>query len=192
MKGQERTKLSPPAPRRPWYITTQLRASCGSGSSVHSRNVHASQVRNGLGGGGRWIRTLGPRARRRLAGTYPQPSLSGAAALAATILPRLLAEAGGINRARRNLSLPRPAASSRASSAGAPAKGKRHVGAMALSDFTFRSVAVEETTLFYWLNRYARGRVPARAGGVRRLPQDYEKGQLTSNVLDLIVNFTRN
>jgi hypothetical protein len=26
----------------------------------------------------------------------------------------------------------------------------------------------------------------------RRLPQDYEKGQLTSNVLDLIVNFTRN
>jgi len=27
---------------------------------VHSRNVHASQVRNGLGGGGRWIRTLGP------------------------------------------------------------------------------------------------------------------------------------
>jgi hypothetical protein len=75
---------------------------------------------------------------------------------------------------------------------------------MALSDFTFRSVAVEETTLrsysvaveettlLYRLNRYARGRVPARAGGVRRLPQDYEKGQLTSNVLDLIVNFTRN
>jgi hypothetical protein len=26
---------------------------------VHSRNVHASQVRNGLGGGGRWIRTIG-------------------------------------------------------------------------------------------------------------------------------------
>jgi hypothetical protein len=63
---------------------------------------------------------------------------------------------------------------------------------MALSDFTFRSVAVEETTLLYRLNRYARGRFPARAGGVRRLPQDYEKGQLTSNVLDLIVNFTRN
>jgi hypothetical protein len=33
---------------------------------------------------------------------------------------------------------------------------------MALSDFTFRSVAVEETTLLYRLNRYARGRVPAR------------------------------
>ncbi len=61
-------------------------------------------------------------------------------------------------------------------------KRKAHVGAMALSDFTFRSVAVEETTLLYRLNRYARGRVPARAGGVRRLPQDYEKGQLTSNV----------
>jgi hypothetical protein len=82
----------------------------------------------------------------------------------------------GLGDVRRNLSLPRPAASSRASSAGAPAKGKRHVGAMALSDFTFRSVAVEETTLLYRLNRYARGRVPARAGGVRRLPQDYEKG----------------
>ena len=54
------------------------------------------------------------------------------------------------------------------------------------------SVAVEETTLLYRLNRYARGRVPARAVGVRRLPQDYEKGQLTSNVLDLIVNFTIN
>jgi hypothetical protein len=63
---------------------------------------------------------------------------------------------------------------------------------MALSDFTFRSVAVEETTLLYRLNRYARGGGPAHAGGVRRLPQDYEKGQLTSNVLDLIVNFTRN
>ena len=66
------------------------------------------------------------------------------------------------------------------------------MGAMALSDFTFRSVAVEETTLLYRLNRYARGRVPARAGGVGRLPQEDEKGQLTSNVLDLIVNFIRN
>jgi hypothetical protein len=50
---------------------------------------------------------------------------------------------------------------------------------MALSDFTFRSVAVEETTLLYRLNRYARGRVPARAGGAT---QDYEKGKLTINL----------
>jgi hypothetical protein len=60
-------------------------------------------------------------------------------------------------------------ASSRASSAGAPAKGKRHVGAMALSDFTFRSVAVEETTLLFRLNRYARGRVPARETRAKKI-----------------------
>ena len=145
-----------------------------------------------LAAGGRWIRTIGPRVRRWLAGTYPKPSLSGAAALAATILPRLLAEAGGINRARENLSLPRPAASSHASSAGAPAKGKRMWGPWRFRTSPSEAWRLRRPHFSIGLNRYARGRVPARAEGVRRLPQDYEKGQLTPNVLDLIVNFTRN
>src|ERR1700738_2264735 len=67
MKGQERKKLSPPAPRRPWYITTRLRAACGSGRpyprstgrwrcSGLAGSWSATGARSGTasGGGGSW------------------------------------------------------------------------------------------------------------------------------------------